>query len=69
MPSSPKARDLTGSLVRYGEKRPQAPRPILPRKQKQERDMTFDPFPFAVWCAVGCLLAMQLLLLALPELI
>ena len=67
MSSSPKPRDLTGSLVRYGERASRAPRPVLPSKQKQERKVTFDPFTFAVWCSVGCLLIAQLMLLVLLE--
>ena len=67
MSSSPKARDLTGSLVK-GARAPRRPRP---NKQDQvaERDMAFDPFSFAVWCATCCLLAAQVLLIVVPELI
>ena len=67
MPSSPKPRDLTASLLRYGEKRAQALRSALPGKQMPEREMTFDPFAFGVWCAVGCLLVAQVILLVLLE--
>jgi len=68
MPSSPKARDLTGSLVHYAEKGSRPPRRTAPAKQMAEREVAFDPFTFAVWCAACCLLAAQVLLIVVPEL-
>ena len=70
MSSSPKAKDLTGSLVHYSEKKgkSQSLRPVKLKKEKKEREMAFDPFSYGVWCAVACLFVAQALLILLPGL-
>ena len=68
MPSSPKPKDLTGSLVTYKERRgSKAPRLTKKEKERAERKPAFDPFTFVVWCLAGMAAAVQLALIILPD--